>query len=87
MDTLRPGGTKRPRGRRSRAIADTTDLQAALVGLRRGWPVGALAASSSGGDIAADPSAARPAQVLLPCVLCIVPLPSGIEPVTRNSHR
>src|SRR4051812_38694231 len=45
--------------------ADTMDLQAApLLGLRRGWSVGALAASSSGGTCAADPPAAPSVQVL-----------------------
>ena len=45
----------------------------------RGQPVGPLLATSSdGGDIAADPAAARPVQALSPCVPFIVPVPSGL---------
>lgn len=64
------------RGRRSQPSLVTVDQRAApLSGLRRGWPVGALAASSSGGTCAADPPAAPSLQVLAPCVLFNVPMP------------
>ena len=75
--TLRPTGAERALAhvRRSRALAVHSSSTrcpwgSMTIGLRRGWPVGALAASSSGGIIAADQPAARSVQVLFalrPC--------------------
>ena len=55
----------------------TSDQRVALR-LRQGWPVGALAASSSGRTCAADPTAATSLQVLLALRPCVVPVPSGL---------
>jgi hypothetical protein len=45
-------------------------LGSEIIGLRRGWPVGALAASFQRRDEAADQATATSVQVLSPCVLC-----------------
>jgi hypothetical protein len=50
---------------------DTSVLRVRLLGAGRGQPVGPLAASSDGGDIEAEPTAARPVQVLPSPASCI----------------
>src|SRR5690349_10247742 len=66
--TLRPFGAKCgfliliPGTSRGHCVA-TSGLRVSFR-IGRGWPVGPLAASSNGGDIAADQTAARPVQVL-----------------------